>query len=268
MRINYGNYGMYRSMFGGGFGNSFYGSMGDYSSIRSGSYKKLLTSYYAKTRESQKVSQGGNNSTGTKTNSLYQDLWKASSSYSYTGRALNKVKEETDDLSGSAAALTAKGTRSLFNEVVTTTKDAETGVQTTTRGYNMDAITNAVKNFVSDYNTAVKAGSESSSANVKRNTEYMVRQTAIYEKSLAQAGITVGKDHSLSLDTDKLKSANIDTLKRIFNGNTSFAALTSSRSQSIGQAAVRAASSGTATYGRTGTYNMFQYPMSAWNWYL
>lgn len=257
MRINYGNYGMYRSMFGGGFGNSFYGSMGDYSSIRSGSYKKLLTSYYAKTRESQKVSQGGNNSTGTKTNLLYQDLWKASSSYSYTGRALNKVKEETDDLSGSAAALTAKGTRSLFNEVVTTT-----------RGYNMDAITNAVKNFVSDYNTAVKAGSESSSANVKRNTEYMVRQTAIYEKSLAQAGITVGKDHSLSLDTDKFKSANIDTLKRIFNGNTSFAALTSSRSQSIGQAAVRAASSGTATYGRTGTYNMFQYPMSAWNWYL
>ncbi len=43
----------------------------------------------------------------------------------------------------------------------------------------------------------------------------MVGQTAIYEKSLAQAGITVGKDHSLSLDTDKLKSANIDTLKRI-----------------------------------------------------
>ena len=44
---------------------------------------------------------------------------------------------------------------------------------------------------------------------------FMVGQTAIYEKSLAQAGITVGKDHSLSLDTDKLKSANIDTLKRI-----------------------------------------------------
>lgn len=97
---------------------------------------------------------------------------------------------------------------------------------------------------------------------------FTVGQTAIYEKSLAQAGITVGKDHSLSLDTDKLKSANIDTLKRIFNGNTSFAALTSSRSQSIGQAAVREASAGTATYGRTGRYNMFQYPMSAWNWYL
>ena len=54
MNINFGNYGMYRSMFGGGFGSSFYGSLGDYSSIRSGSYKKLLTSYYAKTRESQR----------------------------------------------------------------------------------------------------------------------------------------------------------------------------------------------------------------------
>lgn len=267
MNINFGNYGMYRSMFGGGFGSSFYGSLGDYSSIRSGSYKKLLTSYYAKTRESQKVSQGGNISTDTKTNSVYQDLWKASSFYSYTGKALNKVKEETDDLSKSAAALTTKGTNSLFNEVVTTTKDAETGVQTTTRGYDMDAITNAVKNFVSDYNAAVKAGSESSSTNVKRNTQYMVRQTAIYEKSLAQAGITIGKDNTLSLDTDKLKSANIDTLKRIFNGNTSFVALTSSRSQSIGQAAVREASTST-TYGRTGVYNMFQNPMSAWNWYL
>lgn len=263
MSFYFGNYGM-NSLFGGSYKSNFYSSLGDYASIRSGSYKKLLTSYYAKTRANQ--TQKGSNS-ATKANPLYQNMWKNSSAYSYQGEALNKVKTEAVDLAKSASALTAQGSNSLFNEVKKTTIDAETGVKTTTSGYDMDAITKAVKGFVSDYNSAVEAGVESSNTNVMRNTQYMTRMTSIYGSSLEDVGITIGKDSTLSLDTDKLKSANIDTLKKVFNGKNSFAGLTASRAQAISQTAVRAASSA-STYSRTGAYNMFYNSMSSWNWYL
>lgn len=263
MSFYFGNYGM-NNLFSGSYRSNFYSSLGDYSSIRSGSYKKLLTSYYAKTRanETPKSSSSGN-----KANSVYSDLWKNSSAYSYQGKALNKVKTEADELAKSASALTAQGKASLFNEVKKTTIDAETGVKTTTSGYDMDAITNAVKSFVSDYNSVVEAGTESSNANVMRNTQYMARMTSFYGNSLEDVGITIGKDSTLSLDTDKLKSANIDTLKKVFNGKNSFAGLTASRAQTMSQTAVRAASTA-STYSRTGAYNMFYNPMSSWNWYL
>lgn len=263
MSFYFGNYGM-NSLFGGSSLNSFYSSFGDYSSIRSGSYKKLLTSYYARTNANQ--TQKSSNS-GNRANSIYQDLWKNSSASSYQGTALNKVKTEADDLAKSASALTTQGKDSLFKEVKKTTIDADTGVKTTTSGYDMDAIANAVKGFVSDYNSAIQASNQSLDTNVMRNTQYMTRMTSFYGKTLGDVGITIGKDNTLSIDTDKLKSADIDTLKRLFNGKNSFAGLTASRAQSMSQTAVRAASTA-STYNRTGSYNMFTNPMSSWSWYL
>ena len=259
------NFGI-NSLFGGSSRNSFYSFLGDYSSIRSGSYKKLLTSYYAKTKANQ--TQKTSNSS-SKVNSAYQNLWNNSIASSTQGKALNKVKTEADDLAKSASALTAQGSNSLFKEVKKTTIDAETGVKTTTSGYDMDAIANAVKGFVSDYNSAVEAANESSDANVMRNAQYMTRMTSFYGKSLENVGITIGKDNTLSLDMDKLKSADIDTLKKVFNGKNTFAGLTASRAQTMSQTAVRAASMATAsTYNRTGSYNMFNNTVSSWNWYL
>lgn len=263
MGFNFGNYGL-SSLFGGSSSNSFYSTFGDYSSIRSGSYKKLLTSYYAKTKVNQTQKSGNSNN---KVNSVYQDLWKNSATSSYQGKALNKVKTQADNLAKSASALTAQGSNSLFKEVKKTTVDAETGVKTTTSGYDMNAIANAVKGFVSDYNSAIQASNESSDANVMRNTQYMTRMTSFYGRALETVGITIGKGDTLSVDTEKLKSADIDTLKGLFNGKNSFAGLTASRAQTMSQTAVRAAST-VSTYNRTGSYNMFNNPMSSWSWYL
>lgn len=264
MSFYFGNYGM-NSLFGRSSINSFYSSFGDYSSIRSGSYKKLLTSYYARTKTNQTQNRGNS---GNRVNAAYQDLQNNSSAYSYQGKALNKAKTEADDLARSASALTTQGINSLFREVKKTTIDAETGVKTTTSGYDMDAIAKAVKGFVSDYNSAVEAANESSDTNVMRNTQYMTRMTSFYGKTLEDVGITIGKGNTLSVDTDKLKSADIDTLKRVFNGKNSFAGLTASRAQTMSQTAVRAAASTASTYNRTGAYNTFYNPVSSWSWYL
>lgn len=168
----------------------FYGSLGDYSSIRSGSYKKLLSSYYAKTKGTQ---------SSTANRKPYANRYEWNKTNTYANRALTAVKKEADELTASARTLTNQGMKPLFVEKYTTTTDAETGVKTTTKGYDMDAITKAVDTFVSDYNSAVKAGKDSSNTNVVRNTEYMTKQTSIYARSLAEVGITVEKDQTLSL---------------------------------------------------------------------
>lgn len=255
MAFNFGGYGM-SGLFGrNSYGSSFYGSFGNYASIRSGTYKKLLNSYYSKTKPSQ-----------TTASDKKTDVWNQR--YSYTNPALTSVKKEADELTASARALTAQGSNSLFKEKYTTTTDAEIGVKTTTKGYDRDAIEKAVNSFVSDYNSAVKAGRDSTNSNVARNTAYMTQQTGIYARSLSDVGISIGKDNTFSVDTDKLKSANIDTLKRVFNGATSFAAQTANRSGSISQAASRA-SSPASTYNRTGNYNNFYNNYySAYNWYF
>lgn len=266
MSFNYGNYGMY-SLFGGSSSSGFYNSLGDYASIRSGNYKRLLTSYYAKTKASTVKSSSESNSVNRVKNPAYQNMWNTNSLFSYADKTISSVKNKTDELSESAGRLTATGSKSLFNEKVTTTTDAETGITTTTRGYDVDAIVKAVKSFVDDYNSVVGAGMDSSSKNVVRDTQYMTRMSAIYKKSLSEVGITIGKDNTFSLDEDKLKAANMDSLKRVFNGSTSYAALTANRSASIGQAAARAVSTAN-TYGSTGQYNMFNSYLSAYNWYL
>ena len=239
MSYYFGNYGL-SSLFGGRSSSSmFYGSLGDYSSIRSGSYKKLLSSYYAKTKGTQ---------SSTANRKPYANRYEWNKTNTYANRALTAVKKEADEY--------------------TTTTDAETGVKTTTKGYDMDAITKAVDTFVSDYNSAVKAGKDSSNTNVVRNTEYMTKQTSIYARSLAEVGITVEKDQTLSIDKDKFKSANVESLKRIFNGATSFAAQTANRSSSISQSAARAATTA-STYNSIGHYNNFYGNYyGSYNWYF
>lgn len=254
MGFNFGGYGISRLFGGSSYGN-FYGSFGDYASIRSGTYKKLLNSYYSKTKENSGTSS--TRKTGT---------WNRQNTYA--NAALTSVRKEADELTASARALVDQGSRSLFREKYTTTTDAETGVKTTTKGYDTDAIAKAVNTFVSDYNSAVKAGSESANSNVVRNTSYMAQQTRIYARSLSEAGITIEKDNTLSVDEDKLKSANIDTLRRVFNGTSSFASQTANRSAGLSQSAVRAASSA-STYNRTGNYsNYYNNFYSAYNWYF
>lgn len=258
MGFNFGSYGL-SGLFGGSTSSSFYGSLGNYSSIRSGSYKKLLSSYYAKTKATDTASAN------KKTNSRWND-WD--SAYMPSNRALTTVRKEADELTSSAKALANQGSQSLFAEKYTTTKDAETGVTTTTKGYDKDAIAKAVDTFVSDYNSALKAGRGSTNSNVSRNTSYMAQQTAIYARSLAEVGITVEKDQTLSVDKDKLKAADIDSLKRVFNGTTSFASLTANRSSSISQSATRAAST-SSIYNRGGSYsNFYGNYMGSYNWYF
>ncbi len=246
------------SLFGGSsFGSSnssisnFYSSLGDYNIIRTGGYKKLLKAYYA----TQKADTSTKSSDSTSKSNEYLN--------SLTDQTMVTTKEKADKLSTSAAALTAKGTNSLFEKKYMTVTDEETGEKTTTKDYDRNAINTAVKNFVSDYNAAVKNSTNSTNYSVSSNGQYMARQTSVYKTSLENVGININADNTLSIDEDKFNAADVEDLKKVFNDTYSFAGETANRARMISQAASNASTS--SLYGQNGGY--VGYASSLFNWY-
>ncbi len=214
---------------------SLYSSLGDYSSIRSGSYKRLLKSYY----EEQKSSTSDSN-TSNKNNVD-----------SVEKKSLLEVKSSADAL---AEATKKVSSYDLFEKVDITTKDATTGDTITTKDYNRDAIYKAVKGFVDSYNDTLDSSSEVDTASVLRQTLFMTNQTAAFKKSLSMTGITIGSDNKLSVDEATLKKANINELKTLFTGYNSFASKISQKASAIASASALA--TGTKTYTKTGSYDL------------
>lgn len=193
----------------------------DYASIRSGSYKKLLNSYYNQTgNTNQAVSKIVNNTDAKK---------------------LTGVKSAADDLSESAKALYTKGKGSSFEDE----SDRET-------------IDKAVQSFVDDYNDVIDAVDNTDSADVLRKGINLANQTNALSKSLAKVGITVNYDNTLSIDKDALSKASTSDLKSLFSGVGSFAYQVANDASQIGLAAKKQ-SSGTSLYSNTGAYNYYNY---------
>lgn len=219
----------------------------DYYSIQSGSYKKLLKAYYATQKDTSESS-----------NKKSTALSKLVNSNTTTDTTLTSVKSKSDELVSSASTLTATGSKSLFTKKEVTTTDASTGETTTAFEYDKDAIVKAVKNFASDYNALLDSTSKTTNSSVLQRTSSIVTNTNFYKNSLADIGITVGKDSKLTVDEDKLKNADIDAVKNLFQGVSSFASTTSSKASLVGNAAQKAATI-PGTYGTTGSYNIYNY---------
>ena len=145
----------------------------DYASIRSGSYKKLLNSYYNQTgNTNQAVSKIVNNTDAKK---------------------LTGVKSAADDLSESAKALYTKGKGSAFEDE----NDRET-------------IDKAIQSFVDDYNDVIDAVDNTDSADVLRKANQTnalsknlakVGITVNYDNTLS-----IDKDAFSKASTSDLKS--------------------------------------------------------------
>lgn len=204
---------------------SMYSSLGDYSSIKSGSYHKLLKAYYNETKSEDT----------TKKNDSVKSALKNKNVDSVTKKEMNTIKQSTDELQKSAATLLEKGSKSVYGED------------------NKDELVSAVKNFVTDYNNVIDKAGDSSSEKVLSKTLSMVNNTKAYSKSLEEIGITVGKDNKLSVDEEKLKNASSNTVKGMLQAGNSFAGQTLQKAAQIG-AAAQNVSTGASLYGGSGSY--------------
>ena len=199
-------------------------NLSDYAMIKNGTYGKLMKAYYAQ-EKAEKASASGDS------------------------------KPKLSMMAGNASAM-AKSAQALMQDSLwekkkITEKDEKTGEEVTKEDYDWKAITKAVKSFVDDYNSTVEKAGESDTKIVLRNAAWMTKTTSVSEGMLAKVGITIGSGNKLELDEDKLKEADISTLKTLFTGHNSFA----DKMASKGNAIAMAASNAGGTYTSNGTYS-------------
>lgn len=205
--------------------SSIYENLGTYKSIANGSYGKLLNAYYDKVGKPEWLTQ-----TDKKENTAAKTEDQA--------KVLASVKEKSDKLVTAAAELATTGSKSLFAD-----GDGKT-----------DKAVEKIQEFVTGYNDTITAAKQSSDSRTNSRVSAMTSNTQTYENKLSNIGITVKEDYTLSVDTDKLKSASMEDLKEVFNGTGSFAATTAQRASRVGaQAAL--SSSTSSTYTASAAYN-------------
>lgn len=219
------------------FTSGLYSSLSEYSTIRSGAYKKLLNSYYTRTASSDKTSQSG-----TK--------YQVNGNSTIEKKQLAEVKDAADNLYSSASKLTdTSSSKSLFKNAESVTGE----------------ISSAVRKFVNNYNSLIDEAADTSNTKVTGKVSFMTSQTNAYKSSLEKVGITINDDKTLTVDDKKLAASDIADVKKLFNGSGSMAYQTFVRASAISSAAENAGTT-SGLYGSNGAYN--NYYNSAYNWYL
>ena len=205
-------------------------NLSDYASIKNGSYGRLMTAYYKKT-----------------------DSEESSSTSSDSSKTTASIQSASDSLVESANTLLEKGADSLFSKKDVTTANKD-GTKVTSYGYDTNAIYDAVSTFVDDYNSLVENSAKSNNTNVLRQASSMTSTTDTYSNLLASVGITIDSENKLSIDEKTFKSADMTTIKSIFNGTGSYAYNMSAKASQIDYYATREAEKAN-TYDSSGTYS-------------
>lgn len=220
------------SLFGSSSSTNFYSMMSEMSMIKSGSYKKLLKSYYAK----QNSNGTSSAQTGSSSENILDKLIRE--------KMYPTVSEEAETANSNLAS----GLSSLKTSVSTlqnsnTYKDTKNGSTAEAK------VASALKSYVADYNNVVTNSKKSTLSNKTAYVANMMSSTAKHSDALAEIGITIKRDGTLYLDEKKLNNADISTVQGLFSPDNimSYGSSISSR--------VQFASSGSTTSTDTTTTN-------------
>lgn len=203
------------------------------SSIKNGSYRKLLNAYYEKTGENSDTTSSTDSDTEvskTKVNAV-------------------SVRDEAASLSSSVEELNKSD---LWKKKEVTAEDGSV-----TEEYDKDAIYKAVSSFVKDYNLLIDGTGKSENNSVLRKASNMVGYTKANKAVLSSIGITIGTDNKLSVDETKFKNSSVAEIKSVFTGNGSYGkSVQSSAAMIYGSAVSQLASlSSSGLYSGSGSYS-------------
>lgn len=207
----------------------------DHASIRSGSYFKLLKTYYG--------------SEGNFAVSKIADKKTTTSVAKDSTKTLSRIESSAEALKDSADALMAKGTKSVFNQTEIKKQDGVVKAD-----YDREAIYGKVNDFVKKYNSLVDNVETSNTKSIGRNVDQMISLTDSRERTLNKIGITINKDDTLSIDKDSFMKSNMEDVKNLFNGSGSYGYSVSAKASMIDYQAQNEASKAN-TYGARGSYN-------------
>ena len=146
-------------------------------------------------------------------------LTKNNATAAQTQKLYYNMKYHAGQVMDYADRLTDKGDKSLFAKAKESGDTAEIAAN--------------IKGFVSQYNSMLANLRESGTVT---DNSYLTQlnSTSIMNRSgLESCGITRNADGTLKVDEEKLAAADIDTLEKVWNGNSSFASRASLWADSI-----------------------------------
>ena len=153
-----------------------------------------------------------NSDKNSNTNSLLQSLSKSSSTSSVADtenrKNYEKLGKEADRLTDAAAGLMKAGDDNLF------TQAKESG--------DTQKICENIENLLKSYNSTLKALKNTSGTLNDFYRQMLSDAPEEAKESLANIGITFDKDGTASVDTEKLKKADLETLEGLFGSKSSF----------------------------------------------
>lgn len=200
--------------------DSAFGSfnLSDYASLKNGSYKKLVKSYYAEQKKTADTDKPVEN--------------KKNKVQSADKTGLSQMKVQSDSLKAATQAL---GKEDLWKQ--------------TDGKYNTEKITDAVKSFVKGYNATITQAGKVNSKEIAQDVNFMNGMTSTMSKALSKIGVTVGLDGKMTLNEDSLKKANVSDIKSLFTGTVSYGSQIEGKAGEISRDAVM----NSGLYGSNGT---------------
>lgn len=218
-------------------GSGLFGiNLSEYASIRSGSYGKLMRSYFS--MDSTK----GTSKSDDSTKNTIEDLATTTSTSKDSTKTLAAIESDAKELTDSAKALYTRSNNKVF------TKDSG-------GSYDTDKIYKAVKRFADDYNSMLDTAGKSSTNRISRSVSSMKNETSYNEKPLKEIGITVDeKTGKLSVDETTFKSADTEKVKSLFNGTGSYAYSVATKA-AMTESYAKSEAAKSNTYTKNGTYN-------------
>ena len=195
--------------------------LSQYASIKNGSYAKLLKAYY-----SAEKSAGA--TTGT------------TSAKSSSGSVLDKILEEkrSPKVSKDVQEANANLTTGLSNLKASVSQLQSDKIYTdTANGQSAsDKVVSAMKNYVSNYNSAVNAAKGSTLTSKTAYVANMMRSTAANADKLSEIGVTVNTDGTIELNEAQLKATDVSKVQELFSSEDimSYGSTVASRLQFAG----------------------------------
>ena len=184
-----------------------------------------------------------NKQKGTSTNSLMDALNRnKEAQFSNKQKGYEDLETAASELALSASKLYAEGEDSLFAKAE---ESQETG-----------DIIKEIQTMVESYNKTLKLLKEAGGSLNSFYRQELKNAAAENAELLSSIGITQNKDGSLAIDKKKLESADLEALKKVFNGDSDFAGLAAYIGIKSAENAAANASSITSQYNSKGmSYN-------------
>lgn len=239
--IDVGNMGsdysyLFQGLSGGSLGNLNF--LSDYSSIKNGSYSKLMKAYY-----------GTGQYTGTGT--------MGSDKKSGTSNVLDKILEEKMHPKVSKEAQKANTNLtaglSTLNSSVAALRSDNTYTDSTDGRSAADKVVSAVKAYVTNYNNVVSAAKDSTLTSKTAYVANMMSSTAANADKLSEIGVKINANGTLTLNEGKLKEADISKVQDLFSSDDilSYGSMISSRLQFAGSTSSTGSTDSTGTDNKT-----------------